>query len=101
MSGPRSREERTTHSRHFTWIESLDGKTWSGQRNHTTVVEVETRYDLFSGGRLFALVSRLPGHRIYSKSVDHPQEAMEAADQLFEEWAASMGLSVTGPAQTD
>lgn len=92
----KTRAERTTHSKHFDWIEDPNGGAWYGHRNAMTVMKIEYlgygRYD--ADKSTHELSSRLIGHTSLSRAFVGLEAAQEAADKLWEDWAHAFGLKV-------
>lgn len=90
----RTISERTTTSRHFTWIEEYQGGVWNGMRNHSVFIRIELGTSDNEGMGQYEVRGCLPG----TSAVRIPHHTLEAAqrgaDRLFEEWASSMGLSI-------
>lgn len=91
----RRREERTTRSRYFDWVEDVTGEYWYGLRNTKVFFMIEKIYNDDGEPRYFlgsALRINMPGRREYLRV----EAAKKAADTSLEDWTHSWGLMI-GP----
>lgn len=89
----RTRAERTSHSKHFEWIESFAGGEWVGRRANVTLMKITAGTSTHEGIGRFELVSRLDGQLSFPRPFATVEEAQKAADAKFEQWVTMMGLS--------
>lgn len=85
--------ERTTTSRHFTWIEEYQGGVWNGMRNSTTVFEIKVAPARHEDGKHYEVHSRLPGQSNFALGSYSLETAQQMADEYFERWLSMMGLA--------
>lgn len=89
----KTREERTTQSQHFDWVENLVVERWTAYRNGLAVMAVEYKPQYKStDGLSYELSSRLPGQSGFAQGFATLEIAKDMADKRWADWVHMMGL---------
>lgn len=94
MTEVRTRAERTTTSKHFTWIEDVSGAGWSGQRGRLTLARINLGTTDNEGLGRYELTSAVFTSATYATPCPDLEEAKRVADLYFERWVMQVGLEI-------
>lgn len=92
----KTREERTTRSKHFDWVEAVGGDLWFVKRNAQTLFTVR-RDDWTDEFKLVETTLHNAGVGLGPQIRRLSLDAMkDVIDKRFEDWAHALGLKI-GP----